>query len=195
MADAPKTVAEEVRGEVRSRAGWTVASGVLLIIAGIIALSAPFIAALTVGVLVGWMMIFGGIAQAIYGFTAKEGAGHIIWKVLLALLYIATGVYILIHPPAGVVALAFVLGWVLLVEAVLLAILAFNVRPRSGWGLWLFDAIVTFALAIFILVNWPGNSFVILAAFVGVSMIFSGVSRLIFGATVRQVVPKAPAKA
>ncbi len=191
MTAEPKTVGQEIR----TNAGWTIAAGVLLIVAGILALCAPFIAAVTVSLVVGWAMIFGGIAQAVYAFSTKDSTGHIIWKVLLAILYVATGVYILIYPGAGVVALAFVLGWMLLVEAVLLAILAFQVRPLSGWGLWLFDAIVTLALAIFILVNWPGNSYVILSAFVGVSMIFSGVSRLIFGATVRSAVPTPPTQA
>ena len=191
MTTEPKTVGQEIR----STAGWTIAAGVLLIVAGILALCAPFIAAVTVSLIVGWAMIFGGIAQAVYAFSTKDSTGHIIWKVLLAILYVATGVYILIYPGAGVVALAFVLGWMLLIEAVLLAILAFQVRPLSGWGLWLFDAIVTLALAIFILVNWPGNSYVILSAFVGVSMIFSGVSRLIFGATVRSAIPTPPSQA
>jgi uncharacterized membrane protein HdeD (DUF308 family) len=191
MTNEAKTVAQDVR---RS-AGWTIAAGVLLIIAGIVALSAPFIAALTLTIFVGWAMIFGGVAQAIYAFTTKDSAGHIVLKLLLAVLYVVAGGYILYNPVPGVAALALLLGWMLVIEAVLLAILAFQVRPRHGWGLWLFDAIVTLALGIFILVNWPGNSFVILAAFVGVSMIFSGVSRLILGGTVRSVLPRPPSEA
>jgi len=186
MTTEPKTVPHVVR---RS-AGWAMAAGVLLIIAGIVAISAPFIAAFTITIFVGWAMIFGGVAQAIYAFTDKEGTGHIIFKVLLAILYIVAGGYILYNPLPGIAALALLLGWMLVIEAVLLAVLAFQLRPGRGWGLWLFDAIITLALAIFILVNWPGNSLVILAAFVGVSMIFSGISRLIFAMTVRSVVPK-----
>lgn len=187
MTTEAKTVAQEVR---RS-SGWTIAAGVLLIIAGIVALSAPYIAGFTLAIFVGWAMIFGGVAQAIYAFTHKE-SGPVIFKVLLAILYVFTGGYILYNPGSGVVALALLLGWVLLIESVLLGILAFRARPRAGWGLWLFDALVTLVLAIFILANWPGNSFAILAAFVGVSMIFSGISRLIFAMTVRTAIPKTP---
>jgi uncharacterized membrane protein HdeD (DUF308 family) len=183
-------VEASVAQNIRRASGWSIAAGVLLIIAGIVALSAPYIAGFTVAVFVGWGMIFGGVAQAIYAFTHKE-SGPIVFKVLLAILYVFTGGYILFNPGAGVVALALLLGWVLLIEAVLLGILAFRSRPRPGWGLWLFDAVVTLVLALFILINWPGNSFAILAAFVGVSMIFSGISRLIFAMTVRSAVPKA----
>jgi len=190
MSEA-KTVTEEVR----SSAGWSIVAGVLLILAGIAALSAPYLGAAVLTIFFAWAMVFGGVAQAIYAFSTKSSAGHVIWKVLLALLYVATGIYVLFHPTVGVVALAFLLGWMLLVEGVVLGVLAFQVRPRRGWGLWLFDAIVTLALAIFILINWPGNSFVILDAFVGVSMIFSGVSRLILGGTVRSVVPRPPSEA
>ncbi len=186
MTTEPKSVAQEVR----RGAGWTMVAGVLLILAGIVAISAEFITAITITILVGWVMIFGGVAQAIYAFTNKEATGHIIFKVLLAILYVATGGYILYNPIPGIAALALLLGSVLLAEAVLLAILAFQVRPGRGWGLWLFDAIVTLALAIFILVGWPGNSLIILSAFVGVSMIFSGISRLILAGTVRAAVPK-----
>ena len=186
MTTEPKSVAQEVRRGT----GWTIAAGVLLIVAGIVALAAPYIAAFTLVIFVGWAMIFGGVAQAIYAFSHKE-SGHFLIKLLLAVLYIVTGGYILFNPGPGVVALALVLGWMLLLEAVLLAVLAFQLRPRAGWGLWLFDAIITAVLALFILFNWPGNSFAILAAFVGVSMIFSGVSRLIFATTVRAAIPKA----
>jgi len=187
MTTEPKTVAQEVR----RGAGWTLVAGVLLILAGIVALSAPYLAAAVVAIFFGWAMIFGGVAQAIYAFTNKEDTGHIIFKVLLAILYVVAGGYILLRPTVGILALAFFFGWMLLIEAGLLAILAFQVRPKAGWGLWLFDAIVTLALAIFILVNWPGNSIAIIAAFVGVSMIFSGISRLILAMTVRTAVPKA----
>jgi uncharacterized membrane protein HdeD (DUF308 family) len=183
-AEAAKTVGQEVR----SHAGWTMFAGVLLILAGILALCAPFIATLTVTIFTGWAMIFGGVAQGIYAF--KEGAGGFFWKLLLALLYVVVGGYILYNPLAGLAALTLTLGCVLVAESVLLAILAFRLRPGPGWGLWLFDALVTLALGIFILVKWPGNSVVILAAFIGVSMIWSGVSRLIFGGTVRAAIPR-----
>jgi len=186
-AEAAKTVGQEIR----SRTGWTMFAGVLLILAGILALCAPFIAALTVTIFAGWAMIFGGVAQGIYAFTAREGAGSFIWKLLLALLYVVVGGYILYNPVLGLEALTLTLGSLLVAESVLLAILAFRIRPGPGWGLWLFDALVTLALAIFILAKWPSNSVVILAAFVGVSMIWSGVSRLIFGSTVRAAIPRA----
>jgi uncharacterized membrane protein HdeD (DUF308 family) len=184
MAAEPKTATQEVK----SMAGWSMVAGVLLILAGILALSAPFVAALTVTLLVGWAMIFGGVAQAVYAFTTREHAGSFLSKLLLAVLYVVAGGYILYNPVPGIAMLTLMLGWVLLVEAVLLAILAFRIRPAGGWGLWLLDAIVTGALAVFILVKWPSSSVAILAAFIGVSMIFSGVSRLIFGGTVRAAV-------
>jgi uncharacterized membrane protein HdeD (DUF308 family) len=191
-AETVPDVAHEVRKEVRKLGGWSIAAGLLLVLTGILALAAPFIAALTVTILVGWAMIFGGVAQAIYAFTTKESTGSLIWKLVLAVLYVVAGGYILYNPVPGIAALTLMLGWVLLIEAVLLAVLAFQLRSTGGaWGLWLLDAIVTGALAAFILVKWPNNSVAILGAFVGVSMIFSGVSRLIFGGTLRAVVPKA----
>src|SRR5262249_18518018 len=105
-------------------------------------------------------------------------------------LYIATGLYMLFRPEPALAALALVLGVFLLVEGIILAFVALQWRPLAGWGWWLFDAIITLLLALFILEGWPGNSAVMLGLFVGASMLISGVNRLFLGSAVRAAIPK-----
>jgi len=69
--------------------------------------------------------------------------------------------------------------------------LAFQMRPHSGWGWVLFDAIVTILLGALIWAHWPYNSEWVIGTLVGISFIVSGVSRLMLSFAVRNVATKA----
>jgi uncharacterized membrane protein HdeD (DUF308 family) len=170
---------EAAAGTVRSIRGWAIAAGVLLIIGGVLALGAPFIAALFAALWVAWGLVFGGVAELVSAFSSGENR---LWKVLLGLLYLAVGVYMLVRPGEGLVALALTLAWLFLIQGVISIFGALQLRPLSGWGWWLFDGIITLILAFLIFSGWPGDSVQILAILVGVSLIVSGANRLALAA-------------
>jgi uncharacterized membrane protein HdeD (DUF308 family) len=170
---------EGVAGTVRGIRGWAIAAGVLLIIGGIAALAAPFVAALFAALWVAWGLVFGGIGELISAWSASENR---LWKALLGLLYLAVGIYMLIHPGEGLLALALTLAWLFLIQGVISIFGSLQLRPLAGWGWWLFDGIITLILAFLIFSGWPGDSAQIIAILVGVSLIISGVNRLALGA-------------
>jgi uncharacterized membrane protein HdeD (DUF308 family) len=162
-------------GSGRTSRGWAIAAGVLLIFVGLEALAAPYIAALFVTLWVAWGLIFGAVAELISAYSASENRA---WKVLIGLLYLGVGVYMLINPGAGLLALALVIAWVFLVQGAFSIFGALQLRPLPGWGWWLFDGIVTLLLALLIFSGWPGGSVRIVALLVGISLIISGANRL-----------------
>jgi uncharacterized membrane protein HdeD (DUF308 family) len=164
-----------VAGTGRTSRGWAIAAGVLLIIVGLEALAAPYIAALFATLLVAWGLVFGGVAELISAYGASENR---MWKVLMGLLYLVVGLYILVNPGPGLVALALVLAWLFLVQGAMSVFGAFQLRPLPGWGWWLFDGVVTLLLAFLIFSGWPGGSVRIIALLVGISLIISGANRL-----------------
>jgi len=159
----------------RTRRGWSIAAGVLLIIVGIEALGAPYFAALVAAFWVAWGFIFGGVAELISAYSSGENR---LWKALLGLLYLLTGIYILMHPGSGLLALTLVLAWVFLIKGVISIFGAFQLRPVPGWGWWMFDGVVTLLLAVLIFSGWPQNSVGIVALLVGLGLIISGANRL-----------------
>jgi uncharacterized membrane protein HdeD (DUF308 family) len=169
---------EVAGGVVRKARGWAIAAGVLLIIGGIVALEAPYLAALVAALWVGWGLVFGGVAELISAFSGSENR---IWKILLAVLYLAVGLYLLVHPRVGLVAISLTLAWLFLIQGTLSIFGALQLRPVRGWGWWLFDGIVTVLLGFLIFSRWPGDSAQIIAILVGISMILSGVNRLVLG--------------
>jgi uncharacterized membrane protein HdeD (DUF308 family) len=108
-------------------------------------------------------------------------------EIILGLLYIVAGVFILMHPAGGLLALTLIIACFLIIYGVFALVLAFQLRPHAGWGWVLFDAIVTILLGALIWKHWPINSEWIVGTLIGISFIASGVSRLMLSMAVRKL--------
>jgi uncharacterized membrane protein HdeD (DUF308 family) len=75
----------------------------------------------------------------------------------------------------------------LFVEGVLEFVLSFELRPAPGAGWLLFDGIVTLVLAVLIWSTWPSSAMWVVGTLVGISMFFSGMTRLMFSMAVRRI--------
>jgi len=181
-ATSAKTIAKE-------SVGWSIGLSVLMILAGILAIAVPQVAGLTVSLLVGWLLLFSGAAHLVFAWYAR-GAGGILWELLLGILYLFIGGYVLTRPLAGLVTLTLALAIYLFFEGVLELVLSFRLRPLPGWGWLLFDGIITLILAVMIWRTWPSSSEWVIGTLVGISMLFSGISRLTISLAARSLVAK-----
>ena len=89
--------------------GWSIAIGVLMIVAGLLAIAMPLEAGIAVNIFVGWMLLFAAVAHFIFAWSTR-GAGSVIWKLLLGILYACAGVYLLEHPARGLATLTLALA-------------------------------------------------------------------------------------
>ena len=171
---------------VRQASTLSILWGVLLIICGMLAIASPFVAAVAVNVAIAWLIILAGVVHLIVGFHAHR-AGSVIWKLLVGLAYICFGVYLVLHPAIGVASLTLVLASLFLIEGVLNIVLFFQMRSVGGSGWMLVDGIITLVLGLMIYMQWPASAAWAIGTLVGVSMIISGVSRVMLSSTVRKV--------
>jgi len=172
--------------EIKREMGWSIALSVLMIVAGVLAIIVPQVSGIVLTMLVGWLLVFCGVAHMVYAWHMRRG-GVILWEILLGILYIVAGGYLLLHPMAGLASLTAVLAVYLLLASVLEFILSFQLRPLPGSG-WLFvDGIITLILAIIIWRTWPASTTWVIGTLVGVSMLFSGVARLMISLAARRV--------
>jgi uncharacterized membrane protein HdeD (DUF308 family) len=167
--------------------GWSVALSILMILAGCLAIVVPRAAGIAITIFVGWLLIFSGVAHFVFGWHTR-GNGGLIWELLLGIAYIAVGVYLLMNPIAGLASLTLALAMYLLAEGILELILSFRLRPVPGWGWLLFDGIVTLILSVMIWRTWPSNSPWVIGTLVGISMLFSGIARLMLSLAARRFV-------
>jgi uncharacterized membrane protein HdeD (DUF308 family) len=171
---------------VKNSVGWSIALSALMIVAGILAIALPLAAVIAVNVLVAWLLVFSGGAHLIFAWRARAGGGFF-WELLVGVLYIFIGAYLLMNPLAGIVSLTIALAIYLFLESILEFVLGFKLRPLPGSGWLLFDGIITFILAVMIWRTWPTNASWIIGTFVGISMLFSGTSRLMLSLAARRV--------
>jgi uncharacterized membrane protein HdeD (DUF308 family) len=155
-------------------------------VAGLLAIAMPLAAAIAVNIFVAWMLMFSGAAHLVFAWQRRHSRGFI-WQLLLGILYAFIGAYILINPALGLVSLALAIAAYLLLEGVLEIVLAFQIKPVRAWGWLLFDGILTLVVALMIWRAWPAGSELVVAILVGISMLFSGVSRLMLSLAARHV--------
>ena len=193
MATANPT--EGLRGTgtiIKKASGWLIGMGVVFILLGILAIIEPGVAGLAVTILVGWLLIFGGVAHLVAAFSGG-GAGHVVWQVLIGIVYIVGGFYFLTHPLLGLGTLTLLLGVIILTEAVFEVIAYFRTRHEGGSGWLLVNALITLLLGGLIWSQWPWSSVWAIGTLVGVNLLMTGISRLMFGLAARKLVNHAAA--
>lgn len=172
-------------GVVRRVSTLSLLWGVLLIVLGMFAIASPLIAAVAVDVVIAWLIVLAGVVHLIIAFHTRE-AGRMVWRLLVGLAYVAFGVYLIARPAVGVASLTLVLATLFLVEGILDIALFFQARGIRGSAWLLVDGIITLLLGLMIYLQWPSSSAWAIGTLVGVSLIISGVTRVMLALAVRK---------
>lgn len=174
---------------VKKSVGWSIGLSVLMIVAGILAIASPVAAGIAINVLVAWLLVFSGCVHLVFAWYTRSTGGFL-WELLVGILYIFIGGYLLMQPVAGLMSLTIALAIYLFLEAILEFVLGFTLRPLPGSSWLLFDGIITLILAVMIWRTWPSSSAWVIGTLVGISMLFSGTSRLMLSLAARSVTSK-----
>ena len=171
---------------VRHASTWSIIWGALLIVFGVLAMGSPFLAAVAINAVIAWLIILAGLVHLILAFRVHR-AGSMAWKLLVGLAYLFFGVYLVMHPVLGVTSLTLLLASLFLIEGILDIVLFFQMRSMRGSGWVLGDGIITLLLGLLIYLQWPLSSIWAIGTLVGVSMIISGLTRVMLSLAVRKL--------
>jgi uncharacterized membrane protein HdeD (DUF308 family) len=178
MATQPLT------SDIKKHSTWSILMGILTAVLGVFLILYPLATAAITTVLLGWVLIFVGIAEFVFALHSQT-VGKFFLKVLLGVLYGVAGIVLAFFPLAGVAALTVILGVLLFAYAVTAIATAFQVRPVKGWGWFLFDGIITLLIAALILARWPSSSVWAIGTLVGVAVLMGGISRIMIASKIR----------
>jgi uncharacterized membrane protein HdeD (DUF308 family) len=103
-------------------------------------------------------------------------------------VYGVIGFYLVASPVAGLASLTLAIAVYLLIEGVLEFVLSLRMRPAPGSGWLLVDGVVTLILALMIWSTWPSSAAWVVGTLIGISMLFSGITRLMLSLAVRRIV-------
>lgn len=179
-------MANPMTADVHDVTTWSIVLSILMIAAGVLAIGVPLIAGVAVTAIVGWLLLFSGLLHFAFAWRAGR-TGGVLWEILLGVVYGAIGVYLVANPVAGLASLTLAIGFYLLFEGVLEFVLSFQLWSAPGSGWLLADGAITLALALMIWSTWPSSAVWTVGTLVGISMLFSGITRLMLATTVRRM--------
>jgi uncharacterized membrane protein HdeD (DUF308 family) len=172
--------------EFRRRWGWFVALGIFMIVAGFVALMSLLLATIASVLVVGVMMMVSGVIEIVHGFQMRRWRRFFLWVVIGA-LYIVGGFFAVTNPLLASAALTLLLGFFLIAAGVARIVLAMQMQTSSHWGWVVASGIITLLLGAIIVFGWPITSLYTLGIFLGIDLIFAGVSWLTAGLMFRRL--------
>lgn len=153
---------------------WMAVFAVISLIGGVLALLNPFAATLAATLMAGWAFAFLGALQIIQSFQV-QGWGGFIWALLFGVLTLVVGISLVFNPLAGMVSLTLLVAVLFLALGVVKIMYAFSLRPVSGWVWVLLSGVLSLALGILILADFPWAAVSVLGILLGVELISNGV--------------------
>lgn len=161
--------------------------GVLTIIFGILAIASPWVAGQSILWLVGVLVMAGGLARMFWAFKAESlGKGVLVF--LIGVLTLLAGFAIIAHPVMSAGVLTIVLAIYFFADG-LAELLASFALPSGvdGKGWLMFDGIVTIALGVLIFMGFPFAGTVAIGVFLGIKLLFIGISMMLLGSAAKAV--------
>jgi uncharacterized membrane protein HdeD (DUF308 family) len=158
----------------------------LMMAVGVIAIWIPVIAGITVTAIVAWLLVFSGVLHIAFAWRADRRAA-VLWEILLGIVYGSIGLYLLARPVTGLASLTLAIAFYLLIKGVLEFALALQLRAERGGGWLLADRLITLVLATMIWSTSPSSAEWVVGTVVGISMFFSGITRLMLSMTERRI--------
>ena len=164
------------------------ARGIALMLLGVAAIASSMIATFATVLVFGILMLLGAIFQVVTALWGRSWRGFFL-HLLAGVLYLIAALVMIENPLEAAMSLTFLIAACLLVGGILR--IGLSVAERfAGWGWVLLNGVISVVLGVGIWGQWPLSGLWVIGLFVGVEMLFSGLSWVMLGLAVRST-PKA----
>lgn len=153
--------------------GWFLFLGIVFVISGSIAIFLPVLSTFAISMIFGATLVVTGVVRVVQAFKAKKWRGFLL-NLLLGLIHLIGGAFIWFNPAAGALVITLTLSWILMAQGVAEIILAFRVRPESGWGWLLVSGIVALIASIWLILRIPVAGMFLPGVILGIALLFEG---------------------
>ena len=179
-------MADVMQGEsLRSSWVWLALLALISLVGGVLALFNPFAATLAATLMAGWAFAILGVIQLVQAFQVR-GWGGFIWSLLFGVLTLVVGVSLIFNPLAGMVSLTLLVAVLFLIMGAIKIMYGFSLRPVAGWGWVLASGILSLALGIMILADFPYSATAVLGILLGIELLSNGVLFLLVALGLRR---------
>ncbi len=152
---------------------WLVLLGIVLIVAGVVAIVVPAVSSVPANEILGSVLMISGVVQIMQAAKMLNWSGFI-WHMLLGIVAGIGGVLISLDPFPGIVTITILIAIIFAVHGATQIVFALKVRQQAGWHWFLLSGCVALIVSVLLLMKLPyGHSFTP-ATIAGVSLIFGG---------------------
>ncbi|WP_246717335.1 HdeD family acid-resistance protein [Oricola nitratireducens] len=170
---AARILRAAMRDAIRRHSFWYLAQGVLMMLAGVVALLFPVFSSVAVILALGWLLIFSGILQAI-SLIGASNVPHFWLQLISVALSVIVGFLFLTSPGEGLVALTLLLIVFFIVGGMAKIVFALTIRPFPNWGWILGSGIVGLLLGVILFAQMPVSAAWLLGLLVGIQLVTEG---------------------
>ncbi|ESQ08889.1 MAG: hypothetical protein N838_21480 [Thiohalocapsa sp. PB-PSB1] len=171
---AAEAMREATRKTVRRGSLLYLIQGILLVIAGVLALVYPLITNVALAIFLGWMLLLSGIVQAVT--LIGGGKTPDFWLQLIsAALSVIVGFLFLRNPAVAVGTLVMLMSVFFMIEGISKTVFSLTIRPFPNWGWVLASGILGILIAVWLLAN-PAMSLLLLGILIGVQLVAEGIA-------------------
>jgi uncharacterized membrane protein HdeD (DUF308 family) len=171
---AADAMREATRKTVRRGSLLYLIQGILLVIAGVLALVYPLITNVALAIFLGWMLLLSGIVQAVT--LIGGGKTPDFWLQLIsAALSVIVGFLFLRNPAVAVGTLVMLMSVFFMIEGISKTVFSLTIRPFPNWGWVLASGILGILIAVWLLAN-PAMSLLLLGILIGVQLVAEGIA-------------------
>lgn len=158
--------------------------GVISVAFGIIVLSNPVAASVTVTVLAGIMFVLSGGFQ-IFAGLGEEGMGGKLLGIGLGLLMLVLGVSLMFHPLQGVISLTLLVAILFAFSGGTRLVTSFQMRETPFFWPMLLSGALSVLLAGYIFANFASVAPSLLGILLGIELLFNGIGLIMLAFFVR----------
>jgi uncharacterized membrane protein HdeD (DUF308 family) len=161
---------------VRTARRWLVAAGILAVAGGVAAIIVPAVASVAVTAFLGWVLVVGGLANAMHAFPLR---GRAATRLVVAPLALAVGLWLIAFPLSATITLTVLLAVWFFGAGALLLLEAWVLRDRPGAALVAVHGTLSIILGILLVASIPSRAPWALGLLVGVNVLFWGIRALV----------------
>ncbi|MAL94474.1 MAG: hypothetical protein CME40_05285 [Haliea sp.] len=184
MSKTESVTVSAVSTEFSASRNWFLALGVISTLLGAAAIVFPLVAALTIELLIGWILVISGISGLIHAWRAGRWHGFH-FSLVSSLFALGLGMLLLLFPRSGILSLALLVAFFFIITGIMRIMTAWRLRALKGWTWLLVSGIMPLVLAVLILMLWPEAAGWVIGVLLGIDLLFSGITLILLSTATR----------
>lgn len=170
---AAEVFREAVRESVRRHSLLYLIQGILLIVAGLLAIIYPLVFSVAVVVLLGWLLIISGLVQGVSLIGARH-VPHFWLQLVSVILSVLIGFLFLRDPAQGLLTITLLTIVFFMIDGISKIVFSLTIRPFPHWGWVLASGMIGIVLSLILLASMPVTAVWLIGLVLGIELLGVG---------------------